>query len=147
MYAEFNAWVVDRYQDCVADDTGHNKQLREELHRSVVKIALEHFKKTSKFESRHVRQTQREQYRSVFSGHRVRDWAEMGEHWKGVKLIMDKVRAQLGGEDGIVRFYEENGEGALKTIVLSARDEAGLAPANKYPSTEKVTTTVKEMNI
>jgi len=61
-----------------------------------------------------------------FSGSRVRDWTELGEYWKGVKLVMDEVRVRLGGEEGIVDLLDRHGEDELRKVVLQAKADLGI---------------------
>lgn len=67
--------------------------------------------------------THRTKLKKVWSGHVVRDWAELGEYWMGVKVIMDAVRERLGGDEGILKTINADGEGHVKSIVLEIRDK------------------------
>lgn len=88
---------------------------------SLREAALEHFGKREEVETFLREEAARAQYKATFNGKRVAQWAEMGEDWRRVKIIMDHVRTQCGGDEGISRMIQENSEDAEKTLVDMVR--------------------------
>ncbi|EAU85965.2 hypothetical protein CC1G_02988 [Coprinopsis cinerea okayama7 len=128
MYAEFvlfvtNNWSISESERIRKRD---DKKSRDALFQTVKLEALNYFDKTAQFETRLESRRIQQRTQAVFSGHRVRDWAELGEHWKGVKMIMDKIREMLGGERKVLEFYDSNGEDALRALVVAVRDDLGI---------------------
>ena len=121
MYAEFVQWVQANAQSKPSE---HGS--REERQEKIRLEALAFFQKKEEFEALAQARNDRQRLKEVFSGSRVRDWAEMGERWKGVKAIMDAVRERLGGEEGVLKFVRENSEDELRKVVLEVRDSLGL---------------------
>ncbi|KAJ8509247.1 hypothetical protein ONZ45_g8561 [Pleurotus djamor] len=94
--------------------------------------ALDFFKKRDVFEAAAKARLLRTTLRSVWRGHQVRDWAELGEHWSGVSRIMNGVREELGGDEKIAQILlTDGGQELLKTKVLETRDRLGLVPVTK----------------
>ncbi len=122
MYHDFVRWAEGRSKANVkgADTKSKRQDVRSE--------ALDFFNKREAFEARAAEQATRTRLRSVWSGHQVRDWANMGEYWKGVKLIMDAIRAELGGDTGILEAVDKEGAEFLRTKVIETRDRLGLIP-------------------
>ncbi|KAF4590130.1 hypothetical protein EYR40_009468 [Pleurotus pulmonarius] len=122
MYHDFVRWAEGRSKANVkgADTNSKRQDVRSE--------ALDFFNKREAFEARAAEQATRTRLRSVWSGHQVRDWANMGEYWKGVKLIMDAIRAELGGDTGILEAVDKEGAEFLRTKVIETRDRLGLIP-------------------
>ena len=124
MYAEFVEWV---------EETRELKQpltsvplSREDRYAKTREEALIFFNKKEEFNALVKARFNRQRLKESFSGSRVRDWTELGEYWKGVKLVMDEVRVRLGGEEGIVGLLDEHGEDALRKVVLQAKADLGL---------------------
>lgn len=130
MYAEFVKWVETR-----ARTTSSDLPSREERQRQIREEALIFFNKKEEFESLARDRLNRLRLKEVFSGSRVRDWAELGEYWKGVKLIMDEVRTRMGGEEAILEFLNKNSEDDLKKIVLQVKDDLGIVSHSQDVST------------
>ncbi|KAF8195582.1 hypothetical protein BJ912DRAFT_957473 [Pholiota molesta] len=84
------------------------------MYSDFVEWALIYFNKKEEYETLAKTRSNRMRLKECFSGHQVRDWTELGEYWKGVKLIMDEVRTRLGGEDG-------NNEESLRQFVLQVQ--------------------------
>ncbi|KAF9556738.1 hypothetical protein CPC08DRAFT_669482 [Agrocybe pediades] len=128
MYAEFVEWVqkTKPLASVYADD-GFDEKVQK-----VRRDALVFFQKKEEYENMAKAAAQARTVRALrkdsFSGHVVRDWTGLGEHWKGVKIIMDEVRARMGGDAAIVEFLRENSEDDLKTIVLQVQDDLGIKP-------------------
>jgi len=121
MYADFVKWLETR-----APTTSLDFRSREERHRQIQEEALIFFNKKEEFESLARDRQNRSRLKEVFSGSRIRDWAELGEYWKGVKLIMDEVRTRMGGEGAILEFLNKNSEEDLKKIVLQVKDDLNI---------------------
>ncbi|XP_006462523.1 hypothetical protein AGABI2DRAFT_193648 [Agaricus bisporus var. bisporus H97] len=88
--------------------------------------SLDFFNKRAVYEERREEQRHREFLKNVFSGHRVRDWANLGNNWFGVKKIMDAVRERFGGEHNVRKFALEEGEESLRKVVLEVQAELGI---------------------
>jgi hypothetical protein len=127
MYAEFVQWVQANAQSKPSE---HGS--REERQEKIRLEALAFFQKNEEFEALAQARNDRQLLKEVFSGSRVREWAEMGERWKGVKAIMDAVRQRLGGEEGVLKFVRQNSEDELKKVVLEVRDslDLGVVPTD-----------------
>ncbi|KAH6912670.1 hypothetical protein BKA70DRAFT_1097375 [Coprinopsis sp. MPI-PUGE-AT-0042] len=138
MYAEFVQWVNDRRPTSLdvppVSDQAISQATESELYRSVREEALKHFNKASEYNAAQTARETQQKVRSVFSGHQVRDWADLGEHWKGVKMIMDEVRKRMGGEGKVLEFYDERGEEALAALIRDVRDDLGIRPIDKPPA-------------
>ena len=92
--------------------TSRQHEVREE--------ALLHFGKKEELEE-FLRETKnRELLKRMFNGHMVSEWAQLGTRWKTVKLVMDAVRQEYGGEEGLLKIIEAEGEDGLKSRVLKA---------------------------
>ncbi|KAG6835223.1 hypothetical protein H0H93_003766 [Arthromyces matolae] len=122
MYAEFVQWVEER-----ASSSGGPRLTRtDEQLQALRDSALEYFGKKSVFDAMAREREEKAILKQVFSGARVRDWAELGEHWKGVKLIMDGVREKFGGNEGVLKLYNSQGEEGIKKVVLEEQQRLGL---------------------
>jgi hypothetical protein len=122
MYAEFVKWV----ETTRTPTNGLDLLSREERQSRIQQEALVFFNKKEEFETLARDRKSRLRLKEVFSGSRVRDWAELGEYWKGVKLIMDEVRTRMGGEEAILQFVDMNSEDHLKSIILQVKDDLGV---------------------
>lgn len=91
--------------------------------------SLDFFNKRTVLEQRKQEQEHREFLKTIFSGRRVRDWAGLGNHWLGVKKIMDAVRERFGGENNVKKFTLEEGEESLKKVVLEIQAELDIWPS------------------
>ncbi|KAL0961063.1 hypothetical protein HGRIS_006050 [Hohenbuehelia grisea] len=134
MYAEFVEYAQSRADPTLAlsptETLARVMQRRGE--------ALDHFGLTGTFNTLARERDERARLKVYFSGGRVRDWASMGEHWKGVKLIMDEVRAECGGDSGVLELLDLQGVDGLRLKVLQARDRLGLLPVDKLPSASDI---------
>ncbi|SJL07540.1 uncharacterized protein ARMOST_10890 [Armillaria ostoyae] len=131
MYWEFVAWARSQPDSNSSDESPADRQdrIREE--------ALRHFDKHVVFNVQMDEITARSRLKAVFNGKIVAEWAEMGTHWRGVKMIMDRVREQCGGGDEYVMKMldnEENGEEKLIQMVIQAREDLGLSKASDFTS-------------
>ncbi|KAJ3503985.1 hypothetical protein NLJ89_g8179 [Agrocybe chaxingu] len=124
MYAEFVEWVVAMRQEPSQDQT--DRLSRQDLRAPTRDVALAFFGKKGEFEALAKARSDRLKLKGCFSGSVVHDWAEMGGYWKGVKLIMDEVRARMGGEEGILKFLEGHSENDLKKAVLQVKSDLGI---------------------
>ena len=129
MYAEFVEFVEK--QRNTPGDQSHNLVL-EEIRAKRQSEALVFFKKREAYDALVLERSNGIRRKGIFSGSTVRDWADMGGYWKGVKLIMDEVRVRLGGEERVLIFLNKNGEQALKDIVLQVKDDLGMVRAARF---------------
>ncbi|KAF6755919.1 hypothetical protein DFP72DRAFT_1118832 [Ephemerocybe angulata] len=135
MYREFVQWVNEHNQKADSDDLDGDprtsgRQL--DINETIMKVqaqALIFFDKKAEHESRTLARQNREKVRKTFCGHNIRDWTELGEHWKG-----------MGGEDGVLRFLEDHdngGEERLREIAVRVRDQLGLCPTSQHQNQDQ----------
>ncbi|KAK0464571.1 uncharacterized protein EV420DRAFT_1760578 [Desarmillaria tabescens] len=114
-----------------------NDESPAERQRRIREEALRHFGKDVVLNVQMSEITARTRLKAAFNGKIVAEWAEMGTHWRGVKMIMDRVREQCGGGDEHVMEMldnEENGEEKLIQMVIQAREDLGLRKASDITS-------------
>jgi hypothetical protein len=131
VYAEFVAWVGGERERRQVDDL-EQRSSPPKYPADIVNEALVHFNKKEEFENLALSRKNRSRVKAGFNGNNVNEWTGMGANWRGVKQIMDGVRARLGGDDGVAQFLDESGEEELRKIVLEVRDELGLAPQGDH---------------
>ena len=135
MYAEFVEWVEKQRISTSKSERGQShKPVLEEGQSDVKQEALIFFKRKQAFDVLAVERSNKIRLKEHFSGPTVREYADLGGYWKGVKLIVDEVKARLGGEEGILIFLDKNGEQNLKDIVLQVRDELGIVSSKTQDS-------------
>lgn len=139
MYAEFVAWA--KQQAAVTTGAGAPA---EDATRSVQQEALVHFNKEEEFYASSRAVDTRVRLKGAFNGHDVRMWTGLGEYWKGVKMVMDRVRERLGGDEGVLRVLDEEGEEGVKRAVMQAKEELGLVSAEVYEVQQRVAEMVLE---
>ncbi|KJA21192.1 hypothetical protein HYPSUDRAFT_88200 [Hypholoma sublateritium FD-334 SS-4] len=127
MYSEFVEWVattkiVSQQISCMS---------REEWQAKIRDEALVYFNKKLEYEASSKLRLDRLRLKQSFSGSRVRDWTGLGEYWPGVKLIMDEVRHQVGGENGILDYIDKHGEEGLRLLTIQVRDDLGIQRAGQ----------------
>lgn len=132
MYMEFVQWASEKAAAFFPVEEDESKVTKEEHWVAFRDRTLAHFNKKEKFDAINDERVRRVHLKQVFSGSRVRDWAELGEHWKGVKMIMDVVREKYGGDGGILELYNGGGEQAVKSVVLEAKEQLGLLSNDDY---------------
>jgi len=126
MYKEFVEWASEKAAASPLTKGDDESKVTEEQWPAFRDRTLVYFNKKEVFEAINGERTRRAHLKQIFNGTRVRDWTELGEHWKGVKLIMDWVREKYGGDDGVLRLYDGEGEQAVKRVVLEAKEQLGL---------------------
>lgn len=129
MYAEFVEWAMRK---AVAPSSGgeavqESKEMRQERELRLRDEVLIHFKQKEAFDALERERFLRMRVKEVFSGSKVGYWTDLGKHWKGVKIVMDAVRDRVGGEDGVLRILEAEGEEGVKKIVLDVKAEVSFA--------------------
>jgi hypothetical protein len=149
MYAEFVQWVGHTKRPSSLDVPDHvmSHEAESQLCRSVREEALRHFNKTEEFNAAQKAKETQQKVRNVFSGHQVRDWAELGEYWKGVKMIMDEVRIRLGGDEKVLMLCEEEGEEALAALIREVRDDLGIKPISRRLGEPDVTESMARLSL
>ena len=131
MFAEFEKWVEAQRN---TPESQPHKPLGD-IQANARLEALVFFKKKEAFDALVLERSERIRFKQLFSSSTVRDWAGMGGNWKGVKLIMNEVRARLGGEEGVLIFLDKNGEQDLKNMVLQVKDELGIVHTKYFNTT------------
>ncbi|THV05313.1 hypothetical protein K435DRAFT_816566 [Dendrothele bispora CBS 962.96] len=81
--------------------------------------ALEYFGKKQEVETQICEYGARKRMKDVFNGNTVRSWM-LASNWKDVKDTMDSVRARYGGDEGVMKLLEAEGEEVLQKRVLEA---------------------------
>jgi len=127
MYAEFVQWAKAKGQEQAT-----LQEAEEEEKKKARDEALVYFNKKEEFEALARERSARVRLKDVFNGSNVRNWTGLGEHWKGVKMIMDRVRQQAGGDEGVLRILDREGEEGVKEAVFKVRDELGLLTNVEY---------------
>jgi hypothetical protein len=129
MYAEFVEWAMEKaaVSPSREDTMQESKEMRQERELKIRDEALVYFKQREAFDALTRERFLRMRVKEVFRGSKVRDWTGLGEHWKGVKIVMDAVRDRIGGEEGVIKILETEGEEGIKKIVLDIKEEVSLA--------------------
>ncbi|KAF7375035.1 hypothetical protein MSAN_00389600 [Mycena sanguinolenta] len=142
MYAQFVEWVKEQQQHETGGDAGTRGMEKEEQ----IQHALKYFGKKEEWDVIEREVTDKARLKEGFSGTKVREWARLPvEQWKDLKNIMDEVRASVGGEPGILKILNEQGEEGIKEQVLWAKEKLGVTVVEKDVS--EVTTTLEEVTI
>lgn len=131
MYFDFVEWVE---KSNASQPRAESRLSREERQAKIREEALIYFNKKEEYETLAKTRSNRMRLKECFSGHQVRDWTELGEYWKGVKLIMDEVRTRLGGEDGVLEYLDKNNEESLRQFVLQVQADLGVRSASRQES-------------
>ena len=133
MYHEFIQWATDKVNASGAvAEKGNSADQRTKREKEVREEALDCFGKRETLEARVRERTKRSESKEVWSGSRVRDWADMGEYWLGVKAIMDGVRERYGGDEGVREIYDREGEEGVKRVVMQVKEEVLVKIDGKY---------------
>ncbi|KAG5654303.1 hypothetical protein H0H81_004722 [Sphagnurus paluster] len=146
MYAEFTRWVSTKAS--IINPVYHDEdpKLSEEQKRVAFRErVLVHFNKKEMFDALNLERNQRVKIKEIFNGSRVRDWAELGGYWKGVKLIMDAVREKFGGEAGVLKLYNLEGEEGVKRAVLDAKKQLSLVSKETFQQKPEAISSVDEL--
>jgi hypothetical protein len=121
MYAQFVQWVVDKKKHLGDLET---VSLDKE---SQIQHALKYFGKKEEFDALAREDAEKAQLKESFNGAKVRSWTGLAvDEWKDLKATMDQVRSWAGGEQGILKILDEQGEDGIKKLVLRARDKVGI---------------------
>ncbi|KAF7327843.1 hypothetical protein MKEN_00364100 [Mycena kentingensis (nom. inval.)] len=116
MYAEFAVWAVAQRDDMSMGAARARTLMSREARRE---HALRRFGKWDEYERIRREDAHRELIKTSWNGTKVREWTGIPVHcWQDVKRLMTEVRAELGGDEGIVLLLEAEGEDALKAAVL-----------------------------
>ncbi|KAF8158169.1 hypothetical protein B0H34DRAFT_444063 [Crassisporium funariophilum] len=137
MYFEFVEFVEHLRSTGGLPPSQPSETVREARQTMMRGKALDFFRKREEYEALAIVRSNRLKLKEFFSGSRIRDWTELGEYWKGVKMIMDEVRERLGGDEGVVGFLDKNGEAAFKVFVLQAQKDLGVFSSKRYTSQQE----------
>jgi len=121
MYAEFVEWAMERAAS--AGEAAEELEMRQEREVKFKDEAVIYFKRKEALDAQTRQRELRIRVKDVFSGSKVREWTGLGNHWKGVKVVMDAVRERVGGSEGVLRIFEAEGEEGLKRVVLAVQKE------------------------
>lgn len=69
----------------------------------------------------------RKNLKTIFNGTTVNAWTGLGGNWRGVKVVMDMVRKDIG-EEGILQVLLSEGEDGVKELVMNALRGSSYAP-------------------
>ncbi|KAG6865195.1 hypothetical protein C0991_004566 [Blastosporella zonata] len=128
MYAEFAQWVTEKASVAASSGLEHDSDdmTTEQRQLAFREHALDYFNKKHEFDALVCRRGQRARLKEVFNSANVRDWANLGNDWQSLKLIMEAVREKLGGEEGVLKLYDESGESGVKQLVLEVQKQVLL---------------------
>ncbi|KAJ6513416.1 hypothetical protein C8R45DRAFT_813034 [Mycena sanguinolenta] len=141
MYAQFVEWVKEQ-QHGVGDDARTRGMEKDEQ----IQHALKYFGKKEEWDALEREVTDKARLKEGFSGTKVREWAGLPvEQWKDLKNIMDEIRASVGGEPGILKILNEQGEEGIKEHVLKAKEKLGVTVVEKEVS--EVTTVLEAVTV
>ncbi|KAG6900347.1 hypothetical protein C0995_003852 [Termitomyces sp. Mi166 len=117
MYAEFVQWAEGKGkgktggagagEEKPRQGNFKRKRTEEEL-RELQDMALVHFNKKDAFEAL------------------ARERERRASLKQGVKMIMDKVRERLGGEEGVTEFFGREGENGVRRVVLEEKERLSI---------------------
>ncbi|KAF8914953.1 hypothetical protein CPB85DRAFT_470262 [Mucidula mucida] len=96
---------------------------------SLKEAALDHYGKKEEVEAFLRGKTAQARYKAAFNGKLVAEWADVGQDWRSVKNIMDRVRSECGGDEGLSRLVEEKGDEVtpiLINLVRTAKVDCGI---------------------
>ncbi|KAG6872417.1 hypothetical protein C0995_009931 [Termitomyces sp. Mi166 len=127
MHTEFVQWAAEKAA-AAPPETQHEAHMTtiEERQLAFREYALAYFKKKQEFDMMVHKQSERARLKEVFNGSTVRHWTNLGEDWKTLKLVMDTVREELGGDVGVLKLYDESGESGVKRFVLEVQKQLSL---------------------
>ncbi|KAF5389273.1 hypothetical protein D9757_003542 [Collybiopsis confluens] len=120
MYSDFVVWVNARSESTDMEEVKHRQE-------RVRKEALIEFGRLEEVENYMREFEARKILKTTFNGSVVKGWTELGNNWRGVKVVMDMVRERHGGEEGLLQIYLLEGEEGLKERVMKAFQESGLS--------------------
>lgn len=132
MYQEFCSWV---HKQSVASEGPLIPPGTEDYRQRKARVkeeALVFFGKKEEFEQINRVAAARSRLKLVFTGSRVRDWCGLGEHRVGVKKVMDRVREQHGGDQGVLAIYDDDGIESVQKLVLDAMKQLNLDSAEEH---------------
>ncbi|KAG9006780.1 hypothetical protein FRB94_000464 [Tulasnella sp. JGI-2019a] len=132
MYAEFVQWALEK-QALAPKEDEDPEEVKEAKRIALQDQVLNYFKMKEAFDAMAHERSQRARLKEIWNGTRVRDWAQLGGYWKGVKLIMDTIRVKLGGDDGVSKLIDEEGEEGVKRAVLEAKNQLSITSPEEYP--------------
>ncbi|KAJ6607397.1 hypothetical protein B0H10DRAFT_2072158 [Mycena sp. CBHHK59/15] len=142
MYAQFVEWAQQPKEHRGESATSQRVLDSEDW----VQHALEYFGKKDEYDGLAREDADKARLKEHFNGSKVRSWTGLPvEHWKGLKLIMDQVREWVGGEAGILKILDEQGELGMKELVLRAKEELGIIGTD--PSLAEVTKELEEVAV
>jgi hypothetical protein len=142
MYYEFVEWATEKVAAAKLAGEGETPKRRSS---DAGGEALDYFGKRDLFEGRTRERKKRLDLKEVWTGSRVRDWTDLGNHWRGVKIIMDEVRARHGGDEGVWQVYDREGEEGVKRIVLQVANGELKGALAKKPPVEGVDEDLKKL--
>ncbi|KAJ7475721.1 hypothetical protein FB451DRAFT_254437 [Mycena latifolia] len=126
MYAEFVQWAKEQNQHLGDSNSASRGCLNKE---EQIQHALKYFGKKEQFDALAREDSEKARIKESFSGSKVRSWTGFSEgQWKDLKATMDQVRAWVGGEQGILKILDEEGEEGIKKLVLRAKEMLATRP-------------------
>ncbi|TFK40775.1 hypothetical protein BDQ12DRAFT_680008 [Crucibulum laeve] len=124
MYAQFVDWVKEK-QLAMGVSTPTEGSSHSERRQQMKDDALAFFHKQEDYDTRMrelsqfaTAQSVRARLKERFTGNTIQEWIGLPGHWRRTKQIMDALRLQVGGEEGILDILEQDGEDELKKLVL-----------------------------
>ncbi|KAJ7659931.1 hypothetical protein B0H17DRAFT_1095723 [Mycena rosella] len=141
MYAQFAQWVEEQKQHLDDSETPSRVFLEKDER---IQHALKYFGKKEQFDALAREDAVKARIKESFNGVKVRAWTGLsGAEWKDLKATMDQVRAWTGGEAGIVKILDEQGEEGIKELVLRAKEVVSLRATEN--TAQEVSAITKEL--
>lgn len=119
MYHQFFDYADQR--DRSSSPSTFNPFASEESRAQILADALAHFNRADEFASITAQRRLERLRRTVFTSAMVREWTGIAsDQWRVMRRLMDLVRGELGGEDGMLLLESS----AIKDAVLKLRGRA-----------------------
>jgi hypothetical protein len=121
MFWAFVEWAASREDARRRDSAGGKPSttaLREE--------ALVHFHRKDAKDAHERSVRERGARKTAFNGNKVGAWIGYIGRWREVKVVMDAVRARLGGDERVLELVSREGEEVLRGVVLEVAHELGF---------------------
>ncbi|KAJ6544808.1 hypothetical protein DFH09DRAFT_990326 [Mycena vulgaris] len=124
MYAQFVQWAKEQKQH-LGDPESESPDMLDKA--GQIQHALKYFGKKEEFDALAREDAEKARLKEGFNGTKVREWTGLSEkQWKELKATMDQVRAWVGGEVGILKIIDEQGEEGIKELVLRAQEKLAV---------------------
>ncbi|KAF7312354.1 hypothetical protein MIND_00248500 [Mycena indigotica] len=111
MYAEFTEWAGNQ-EPKVGGAMSREARIQH---------ALVRFGKKGEYDRLLKEDADRALLKNSFNGHKVQEWTGI-KAWSSLHTMMEAVRTELGGNEGIVALLNVEGEDGIREVVLRAKE-------------------------